>query len=298
MKCCMCKKPIEGSQKHYDYSFYGNVRIICEKCRSSLDNLYSINGKKKKAGKEYINNLLTSNQYEPDINYELKWAMGMHISSEEKVAAKNYVKQRKKEKQEIAEATYQGQLKKETNQFNRTAISSVGMFRFSCPKCGGMYLKDGRCAQCGFVFDESRANRASQTENTNSPVQENTDDGLSANMETVPLNSQSASIPKTLMVCPDCGKWISKDAITCPQCGCVFPGNMGKVAKQTQPRQSKSGTGVIGIIFAVVIGGLILWYLMAPYTTPLWLQHIGGTIKALFEGKDTYTIFDPSRIGR
>ena len=298
MKCCMCKKPIEGSQKHYDYSFYGNIRTICEDCRNSLDNLAALSGKKKKAGKEYINNLLTTYQYEPDIICELKWSMGMHISSEEKAAAKNYIKEQKQKKEEVAEAIYQGQLKKGTNQLGGTGFSSMGTFRFSCPKCGGMYAKDGRCENCGFVFDEARANRAAQAGNSTSQVQDNTDAGSSANEGTTPSDSRPAGIPKTLMVCPDCGRWISKDAITCPQCGCVFPGNMGKIATRSQPRQNKSGTGILGIIFGIVIGGLILWYLVAPYTTPLWLQHIGGTIKALFEGKSTYTVFDPSGLGR
>ncbi|QTE68083.1 hypothetical protein JNO48_12955 [Clostridiales bacterium] len=173
------------------------------------------------------------------------------------------------------------------------------MVRFSCPKCGGMYLKDGRCETCGFVVDEARANRASQTSNTVPSTPEESGKHAPANRDMSPSNTSPTDIPKTLMVCPDCGRWISRDAISCPQCGCVFPGNMEKIATQSQPRQSsKSGTGILGIIAGIVIGGLILWYLAAPYTTPLWLQHIGGTIKAFFEGKETYTVFDPSKLGR
>ena len=170
--------------------------------------------------------------------------------------------------------------------------------RFSCPKCGGMYMSAGRCESCGFIIDEARANRTSQTNNVTTPTAETVNEGAHATREMTPSNTSPTDIPKTLMVCPDCGRWISRDAITCPQCGCVFPGNMERIATQSQPRQSKSGTGILGVVFGVVIGGLILWYLVAPYTTPLWLQHIGGTIKALFEGKSSYTVFDPSKLGR
>jgi hypothetical protein len=99
-----------------------------------------------------------------------------------------------------------------------------------------MYLKDGQCENCGFVVFKKQ-------EKQNTTVQE----------------------PSNLMCCPDCGHMISKDALSCPQCGCPFPGNMKEANQEVITVQKKKSIGVLGLIVAIVVAGLILWYLMAPY---------------------------------
>ncbi len=126
MNCCMCKKTIEKGQNHSDYSFYGNFRIVCEDCRNALNNLSAVRKDKKLAGKQYINNLLASNQYEPDINCELKWAIGMQISAEERTAAKDYLKELREEKNERTRAAHQEQEEKKKKQLNGTGFTVAG----------------------------------------------------------------------------------------------------------------------------------------------------------------------------
>ncbi len=140
----------------------------------------------------------------------------------------------------------------------------------SCPKCGSVYIKQGKCTECGYIIDTEKGQQF------------------------------NASAPRdTLMQCPDCGRMISKNALSCPQCGCPFPGNYPQTKSQEQsPAKSSGGTGILGTIIAIVIAGLVLWYIAAPYSTPVWLQHIGGTIKAFFSGETSYKIFDPSKLPR
>ena len=142
------------------------------------------------------------------------------------------------------------------------------LINMKCPKCGGMYMKAGRCETCGFIIDEAMANQ-----NVSKPKHETTEHS-------------------NLMPCPDCGRMISKDAHSCPQCGCPFPGNEKRESPPKVVVQKKSGSGVLGTIIAIVIAGLTLWYIAAPYTTPVWLQKIGGTIRCFFTGETSYTIFD------
>ena len=143
---------------------------------------------------------------------------------------------------------------------------------FRCPKCGGMYVKDGKCETCGFVAFEQKTRQSAPESQTPNP-------------------GNKAS---NLMCCPDCGRMISKDAVSCPQCGCPFPGNMKTIQPQASSAQRKSGISVLGVIVAIVVAGLILWYIAAPFSTPVWLQKIGGTIKCFFTGETSYKIFDPS----
>ncbi len=150
------------------------------------------------------------------------------------------------------------------------------MVRFQCPKCGGMYLQDGRCTTCGYAI-------------ASSPQKKDDTAQQAAEQSTKPRPSSN------LMYCPDCGKIISKDAYACPQCGCPFPGNFKGITQQTKT-QSKPGLGFFGTIVAIVVSILIIWYIAAPYSTPLWLQHIGGIIKGLLTGKTSYTIFDPTNL--
>ena len=179
------------------------------------------------------------------------------------------------------------------------------MVRFQCPKCGGMYLKDGRCETCGFVVSEKKPETSKQ--NNSAVSQTNT-----GNLQPCPycgklVSRDAVSCPqcgyhlprkvskKSLMQCPDCGSMISLDVTSCPQCGCPFPGNY-KSATQAPSVPRKNGLGLLGTIAALVIAGLILWYLIAPFSTPLWLQHIGGSIKALLTGVQSYTVFDPGKL--
>lgn len=148
------------------------------------------------------------------------------------------------------------------------------MVRFMCPKCGGMYMKAGRCETCGFIVDAALAKQSVTPQPA--PVQENAQPEY-----------------RNLMTCPDCGKLISKDALSCPQCGCPFPGNMKGLVPQNTPVQKKTGPGVLGIILGIVIGLLVFWYIAAPYSTPVWLQKIGGTIRCFFTGETSYKIFAP-----
>lgn len=127
MNCCMCKKIIEEGQNHSDYSFYGNYRPICGDCRDALNSLLAIREKKKKEGKEYINNLLATNQYDPDIVCELKSAMGMHITPEEKTAVKKFLSELKEEKNKRTREEYRVQEEKRKEQLNGTGFSVVGI---------------------------------------------------------------------------------------------------------------------------------------------------------------------------
>ena len=155
------------------------------------------------------------------------------------------------------------------------------MVRFSCPKCGGMYMNAGRCETCGYMIDSFQTRQQSASPNEQSILQQ----------DVGPISEN-----RNLMKCPDCGRMISKDALFCPQCGCPFSGNMRAAsAPQTNRRQS-GGIGVLGIACGVLIGLLVYWYLKAPYSMPVWLQQIFGTIHALFKGETTYKIFDPSGI--
>ena len=156
------------------------------------------------------------------------------------------------------------------------------MLRFQCPKCGGMYVSDGRCMNCGYVVSEPKDKSAQESTGSQQPTE-------SQSTTDQPRNN--------LMRCPDCGKVISKDAYMCPHCGCPFPGNFKGATQQPTPK-GNSGLGLFGTIVAIVVAILIVWYIAAPYSTPVWVQHIGGTIKAFITGEEKYTIFDPSRIGR
>lgn len=151
---------------------------------------------------------------------------------------------------------------------------------FKCPNCGGIYLKDGKCETCGLLIDESKRDQQQQT------VQKNHSD------------QSQVTLPKNLMRCPDCGQMISKDAYTCPRCGCPFPGNMPRAKNENRSSGRKSGTGILGTIVAIVVAALIIWYIAAPYSTPVWLQKIGGTIRCFFTGETSYQIFDPSKLGK
>jgi uncharacterized membrane protein YvbJ len=144
---------------------------------------------------------------------------------------------------------------------------------FKCPNCGGIYLKDGKCETCGFVIDKPIEN-----------AQENNP-------------QESKQVHKNLMTCPDCGRTISKNAYVCPQCGHPFPKNMRGIKTDSKASGTRSGLGIGGTIIAIVIAALIIWYIAAPYSTPIWLQKIGGTIKCFFTGETSYKIFDPSKIG-
>ena len=90
--------------------------------------------------------------------------------------------------------------------------------------------------------------------------------------------------------CPDCGGQVSWYATVCPHCGRPLKPLKGDVGAR-QP-QRKSGTSSFGVFVAVVLAGLVLWYMIAPYTTPVWMQKIGGTIKAIINGEDSYTIYN------
>ena len=140
--------------------------------------------------------------------------------------------------------------------------------------CGGIYLKDGKCENCGLVIVE-KAEKRQETGN----------------------QSQDQKQMK-LMVCPDCGKMISKDAYICPQCGCPFPGNMKGIGSEKTNVRKQAGMRILGTIVAIIIAVLIIWYIAAPYSTPVWLQKIGGTIKSFFTGETSYKIFNPSKIGQ
>ena len=154
--------------------------------------------------------------------------------------------------------------------------------RMKCPKCGGMYLKDGRCETCGFQIIEKPS--VLKQAPMNQPDKFH------------PIDNQSVGNSTNLMQCPDCGKMISKDAISCPQCGCPFPGNEKGRDAQHVIVQKKSGVGFVGLLLAIVLGGLIIWYIVSPYSTPVWMQKIGGTIRCFFTGETSYKVFDPAGV--
>lgn len=92
--------------------------------------------------------------------------------------------------------------------------------------------------------------------------------------------------PRTGM-CPDCGKEVSKLAVTCPHCGrpltreeirenpIVKPIFQRTAEDERFIRQSrgettngKSGAGVIGIVFAIIIAVIVLIILLPKLTSP------------------------------
>ena len=97
-------------------------------------------------------------------------------------------------------------------------------------------------------------------------------------------------LPDSLTRCPDCNGAVSWYATQCPHCGRPLKALKGDVGSP-KPQQ-RNGTSAFGVFLAIVIAGLVLWYIAAPYTTPTWVQYIGGTIGALLKGEDTYRIVD------
>ena len=115
-------------------------------------------------------------------------------------------------------------------------------------------------------------------------------------------NEPRSELPETLTYCPDCGNVISKMAMTCPHCGRPLreePERDERPASGTNGNGTgRNGTSAFGVFVAVVLAGLVLWYMVAPYTTPTWMQHIGGTIKAVLSGEDSYKIIDWDKYGK
>ncbi len=110
MNCCLCNKEIEEIQIQNEYPFCGNFRYVCDDCRKAINYRVSLSKKEKMMGKEYFSNLLESNQYDPDILFELKKIVGLPISSEEKIAAKKFAKDCIKAEKEKDKAEYQSQV--------------------------------------------------------------------------------------------------------------------------------------------------------------------------------------------
>ena len=133
------------------------------------------------------------------------------------------------------------------------------MSHYTCPRCGSIHIKNGKCEYCGCRIE---VDKAEQNE---------------AKQEAVP-----ASENKNLIECPDCGKMVSRDAEKCPHCGCPTPRN----------KKLNRNTGIIFFAIVAIIVGVIIWYKVAPHTVPIWLQQIIVEIRKAF-GATSWTIYGP-----
>ena len=95
-----------------------------------------------------------------------------------------------------------------------------------------------------------------------------------------------------LVKCPECFSDISEDATFCPHCGKPI-----KEQKSQAPVvvSRRSGGGFFGTLIAIILAFFIIWYVVAPKTTPKFIQQIGGTINAIISGEDGYTVYTPKK---
>ena len=112
----------------------------------------------------------------------------------------------------------------------------------TCPNCGKPLDRDDWCRNCGYDLREVEQER----NETSKPV-------------------QSAPVKSNLVKCPDCGRMVSRNATSCPGCGCPFE------TEQAEPER-KSGSG--GVFVAVVLGIIVAVWLL----TKILHVEITGTI--------------------
>ena len=108
MNCSMCQKPTEAA-KLTDFAFYGNSHAICPECRKALDDAYCFRKDKRQPAIEYINNLLSQNDYPPDISVELKKTIGEKASKQEYNEARQWIKRHKEENKHEIETVHANQ---------------------------------------------------------------------------------------------------------------------------------------------------------------------------------------------
>ena len=109
-----------------------------------------------------------------------------------------------------------------------------------CPNCGKQLDRDDWCRNCGYDLREVEQER----NETSKPA-------------------QSAPVKSNLVKCPDCGRMVSRNATSCPGCGCPFE------TEQDEPER-KSGSG--GVFVAVVLGIIVAVWLL---TKILHIEVIG-----------------------
>jgi uncharacterized protein HemX len=64
----------------------------------------------------------------------------------------------------------------------------------------------------------------------------------------------------SLTPCRECGQEVSAYAKTCPQCGVTMPGRDAPEHDATKRQGRRIGAGIVGLIFALAIGGGIYSY--------------------------------------
>lgn len=127
----------------------------------------------------------------------------------------------------------------------------------SCPKCGSLFFRDGKCFTCGYTAEQSLQENEQQPQETNLC---------------------------NLAPCPDCGHNVSLYATSCPNCGRplkplkelqtkpVVDEEEEKEMPQGKPNGSGCGTFVavvLGILVAVWILSKILHVEITGTITPI-----------------------------
>lgn len=162
------------------------------------------------------------------------------------------------------------------------------LFLFFCGAVIGLGIRAIRAA---VRWDKKRMAQRKGTSYPISNVTERNDTGRVVPNATPEPDKDD--LPDSLTRCPDCNGAVSWYATQCPHCGRPLKALNGNVGS-SKPQQ-RNGTSAVGVFLAIVIAGLVLWYMAAPYTTPTWVQHIGGTVGALLKGEDSYRIVDWGR---
>ena len=146
------------------------------------------------------------------------------------------------------------------------------MANTTCPRCGSAHIKDGKCEYCGCTIETAREAPA----------------GGSGGEESTP----KASGNRKLFRCPDCGRMISRDAQTCPNCGCPDPQGKRAAAEQEKEMKEQKERRIVIILIAVlaIIALVIIWHKTNPYSMPIWLQQIIMDVRKFF-GDHEYTLY-------
>ena len=146
------------------------------------------------------------------------------------------------------------------------------MANTTCPRCGSAHIKDGKCEYCGCIIESAREAPA----------------GISGEEKDTLKDTGNGQLLK----CPDCGRMISRDAQTCPNCGCPDPRGKRAAAEQEKETRDQKVRRIAIILIAVlaIIALVIIWHKTNPYSMPIWLQQIIMDVRKFF-GDHEYTLY-------
>lgn len=146
------------------------------------------------------------------------------------------------------------------------------MANTTCPRCGSARIKDGKCEYCGCIIESAREAPAG---------------GSGEEKDTLKDTGNGQ-----LLKCPDCGRMISRDAQTCPNCGCPDPRGKRAAAEQEKETKDQKVHRIAIILIAVlaIIALVIIWHKTNPYSMPIWLQQIIMDVRKFF-GDHEYTLY-------